>query len=262
MKKLKLSTFLDGAFIFSLSFFVSYALLKGIIKGIMLTALLSIALSCALTFLFCYFLDKKQNQKDVLLKDKKEFENFLKTLYFYSDSEAGKLVKNYYTSIDIKGVSKNGYLALEEVNSWVFFSFTPEKTRLNAVLNAYKKTPKGVSLIFISNDYDSQVYEFFSGFERVKLYNGKEFYLSLKEKNLLPELKTDIKKPRAKLLFKEIFIRENSKKFFIWGATFTLFSTVTYFKWFYLILGGIFLGISAYLRFFKNFKQTKKAELL
>jgi hypothetical protein len=72
MKKLKLSTFFDGIFIFFLSFFVFYALLKGIVKSIILTTFLSILFSSSATFLFALISEKVLGKKDVELKDKNE----------------------------------------------------------------------------------------------------------------------------------------------------------------------------------------------
>lgn len=261
MKKLRLSTFFDGIFVFLLSFFVFYSLLKGGVRKISVTLILSVTISSVITFLFCYFLERYFEKKDVLLSDKKRYDEFLKYLYFSSDKEVLSLIKNYYQKSTYKAIIKSGSVFVEEKNFMVFYSFTPKKTDANTILSSYKKTPKAVNLVFIANDYEDSVFNFFKGFGRIKLYTAKDLYLELLERNLLPSLDILPKKKKVKIPLKMVFRRENSKKFFMWGAVFLLFSTVTYYRWFYLILGGIFLTISSYLRFFKNFSQTQKADL-
>ncbi len=261
MKKLRLSTFFDGIFVFFLSFFIFYSLLKGGIEKISVTLILSVIISSSITFLFCYFLEKHFERKDVLLSDKKHYDEFLKYLYFSSDKEILSLIKNYYQKSTYKAVIKSGGVYIEEKNFIVFYSFTPKKTDVQTILSAYKKTPKSVNTVFIANEFEDSVFSFFSGFGRIKLYTAKDLYLSLLEYKLLPSLDLLPKKKKVKFPLKTVFRRENSKKFFIWGAVFLLFSTVTYYRWFYLILGGIFLTISSYLRFFKNFEQKQKAGL-
>ncbi len=261
MKKLKLSTFFDGIFIFLLSFVLFYALLKGGIKKIFPTLIVSALLSSVITFLFCFFMEKRFSKKDVLLIEKKRYDNFLKTLYLSSDKEISSLIKNFYLKSSDKVVIKGGGVFIEDKNLYVFYSFTPEKVSIEKVLLAYKKTPKGFKTIFIGSDYDDKVLEFFSSFDRVKLYTAKDLYLRLSEEKLLPDLTVQAKKKTFINPFKNAFKRENSKKFFIWGTVFLLFSTVTYYKWFYLILGVVFLTISSYLRFFKTFSKSQKADL-
>ncbi|MBE5744379.1 MAG: hypothetical protein E7358_06715 [Clostridiales bacterium] len=249
MKKLKLSTFFDGIFIFFLSFFVFYALLKGVVKSIILTTFLSILFSSSATFLFALISEKVLGKKDVELKDKNEFETFINSLFFAEQKNIKKLIKAYYEKKNFEVLDKKDYLLLENENACVFFEFTPEKTKESSILNAYKKTPKGYKTIFISNGYDLSVKDFFIGFDRVSLYNGKDLYLSLKEENLIDvSIKNQPKK--LKINFKQILRRENSKKFLLWGAVLLLFSTLTFYKWFYLITGSLFLILSLITRFF------------
>ncbi|MBQ3234647.1 MAG: magnesium transporter [Clostridia bacterium] len=263
MRKLRLSTFFDGIFVFLLSFFLAYALIKGGIKKIAPTVILSVIISAVITFAFCLIMEKRGLNRDVLLKDKQEYDRFLRFLYFCSDGEILRLIKAYYSALDLKSVIKGKGVLIEENKSLTFFSFTPEKTDLKTILSAYKKTPKGYATHFIASEYDGSVYEFFKTFEKVKLFNGKDFYLCLKEHGLIPEKVYEIQtKKKVKIPLKQVFKRENSKRFFAFGAIFLLFSTITYYKWFYLILGTAFLIISCYLRFFKGFSKKEKAELL
>ncbi|MBO7213934.1 MAG: hypothetical protein J6V66_00400 [Clostridia bacterium] len=262
MKKLKLSTVFDGAFVFFISFFILYAMLKGLLVKIFLTMIVSTILSGFITFLFCVLMEKKISKKDILLKDKKDYDNFLKTLYFYSNSEVLKVIKSYYNNLGYKGIIKGNAYVIDEKKLYINFTFTPEKVALKTILSAYKKTPKGYDTVFIANEYDTYALEFFKGYEKVKLFSAKDFYLRLKEKELLPKRDLEeVKKVKIKYNFKSVFKRENSKKFLTWGIVFLLFSTVTFYKWFYAGIGVVFLIISSYLRFFKNFEQKENAEL-
>ncbi len=256
MKKLKLSTFFDGIFIFIISFFMFYALIKGSVKSIALTTFLSILFSSTITFLFALISEKVLSKKDVEIKDKKEFEIFINSLFFAERKNVKKLIKAYYEKKNFTVMDKKDYLSIENENVAVFFEFTPEKIKESAIINAYKKTPKGYKTVFISNDYDLSVRDFFIKFDRVTLYNGKDFYLALKEEKLLDiPVKNEPKK--FKIPFKQILKRENSKKFLLWGSCLLVFSTLTFYKWLYLTLGTIFLMLSLITRFFTTPKVSE-----
>lgn len=261
MKKIKLSTFLDGIFIFFLSFFIFYSLIKGGVRKISTASLVSAIFSSIITFLFCYLSEKFFAKKDVSLLEKNRYDAFCRMLYFSSDKEVLSLIKDYYLKKELKGVIKSGGYFIEE-KLFVFYSFTPENVSFDKVISAYKKTPKGLSTVFLASGYDGACLEFFAPFEKVKLYTIKDFYLCLKEEDLLPEIELPYKKRKLKNPFKGVLKRENSKKFFLWGAVFTVFSTVTFYKWLYLFIGVIFLFISCYLRFFKTFSEKQKTELI
>lgn len=260
MKKLKLSTFFDGIFIFILSFFIFYALLKGAVKSIFLTTFLSVLFSSVITFLFALISEKVLDKKDVRLKDKNEFEIFINSLYFAERKNVKKLIKAYYEKKNLSVVDKKDYLELESESACVFFEFTPEKTKESSIINAYKKTPKGYKTVFISSDYDLSIKDFFINFDRITLYNGKDFYLALKEEKLLNiEVKTPPKK--LKIPFKQILKRENSKKFLLWGSVLLLFSTLAFYKWLYIFLGTVFLILSIITRFFTSPKPIESKHL-
>ncbi len=260
MKKLKLSTFFDGIFIFILSFFIFYALLKGVAKSIALTTFLSVLFSAVITFLFALISERVLDKKDVLLKDKKEFEIFINSLYFAERKNIKKLIKAYYEKKKLTVIDKKDYLELEGENVCVFFEFSPEKTKESAIINAYKKTPKGYKTVFISNGYDLSVKDFFINFDRITLYNGKDFYLALKEENLL-SVEVKVAPKKLKIPFKQILKRENSKKFLLWGSVLLLFSTLAFYKWLYVFLGTVFLILSIITRFFTTPKPIENKRL-
>ncbi len=260
MKKLKLSTFFDGIFIFILSFFIFYALLKGLVKSIALTTFLSVIFSSTATFLFALISEKLLDKKDVKIRDKKEFETFINSLYFAERKNIKKLIKAYYEKKNFSVTDKKDYLSIDNESVAVFFEFKPEKIKESAIINAYKKTPKGYKTVFISNGYDLSIKDFFINFDRVTLYNGKDFYLALKEENLL-DVSINEEKRKLKIPFKQILRRENSKKFLLWGAVLLVFSTLAFYKWLYLTIGTIFLILSLVTRFFTSPKPTENKYL-
>ena len=260
MKKLKLSTFFDGIFIFILAFFVFYALLKGVAKSVVITTFLSVIFSSTITFLFALISERVLDKRDVKLKDKKEFEIFINSLYFAEHKSVKKLIKAYYEKKGILSVDKKEYLLLEQSQIAVFYEFKPEKIKESTIINAYKKTPKGYKTVFIASDYDLSVRDFFINFDRVTLYNGKDFYLALKEENLLDVTVKDQPK-KLKIPLKQILRRENSKKFLLWGSVLLVFSTLAYYKWLYLTTGTVFLLLSLFTRFYCKPKPVENKYL-
>ena len=103
--------------------------------------------------------------------------------------------------------------------------------------------------MFISNDYNLSIKDFFANFDRVTLYNGKDFYLALKEENLI-DVPLEESPKKIKIRLNQILKRENSKKFLLWGSVLLVFSTLAFYKWLYLVVGTIFLMLSLITRFF------------
>lgn len=256
MLKPKLSFFIDGVFIFFITFFISYAFSKPIIKSIALTTSSAIFFSSIVTVTIILLLQKLEGKRTLSKTDQVNFELFLNYLYLQDDKTVKDLIfKHYSTLYNHVEITENGVL-IKDKNAKIFFDFTPEKTPLKTIINAYKNTPKNYVTVFISKELDDNAVKFFSGMEkRVVLYSSKDFYVSLKSSNNLPKL--SISPNKKQNIFKLIVSslkRENAKKFLIWGGVLTIISTFTFYGYLYLFLGISFLIIATVLRFF-----TKKS---
>ncbi len=250
MNKLKLSTVGDGIFIYLVCFFISYAFIKSKVVSIASATILSSMISAILTFAFIYYLSKKDRLKSNIANKNQLLKAFNTHLYLLPDKEIVKLISNYLIKIGVAFEVKNSNFYFYR-KTILQFHFTPDKTTLSTCINFYKKTPKNYNLVILSCEYDDSVKEFFSDFERIKLYTSNDLYTALENENLLPTLQLPKKDKLTLNSLIGVFLqRKNVKKFFLWGVLLMLFSTVTYYKLFYLILGTSFLLLSAYLKFF------------
>lgn len=251
MRKLKLSIALDGLFIFSISFFIFYALIKPKIISVWSATGVSVILSAITCFLFMLFLYNKQKLKGEK-EDKTVMVNaFNKHLYLLKNSKIIKLISTYLDSANYKFEVKNNAFYFKDNKVVLYYNFTPDELSLTKAIELYKSTPKNYKTIVLASSYDKKVKEFFKGFIDVSFYETSELYSSLESSNLLPPLSIDKKeKITFNKLISHFLQRKNVKKFFLYGALLLLFSTITYYKFFYLIIGTTFLITATYLKFF------------
>lgn len=255
MRKLKLSIALDGLFVFGISFFIFYAIVKPKILSVFTATGVSVVLSALVSFLFMLVISHKQKLKG----DKEDRLNMIDALnnylYLLKDSEIIKLISSYLDTINQAFEVKKSAFYFKENKSVLYFNFSPDELSLTNALEFYKKTPKSYKLVILASNYDKKVLEFFADFKEVSLYKTSDLYIALEEKNLLPKLTV---KNRQKITFNKLIAhflqRKNVKKFFIYGALLLLFSTVTYYKFFYVFVGTLFLITATYLKFFANEK--------
>ena len=253
MHKLKLKTAIDGLFIFFATFFIYYSIIKSRLQSVISTATISATLSSLTTLLFMiflYFWDEKKGEKAGEIEKLNAFNEYL---YFLRDDELKTLLYKLFKKMKIDCEKKTNAFIFKEKNAILFCNFSPEKTSINTILKFYKNANRNCDLYFLACDYSSDVFPFFSNFEKIKLHYTKDLLTLLNKYNLTPTLdEKKITKIKLKTLIKSIFRRENTKKFFIWGVVFSLFSTITYYKFFYALLGATFLITALYLKFFKS----------
>ncbi len=251
MNKLKLSTALDGLFIFGISFFIFYALIKQKIYSVYSATILSVILSMIISFFFIVVISYKNRKKTDIELENKKIQAFKEYLYFLQNDKIIKLISSYLDNAQKEYEVKNNAFYLKNEKTVLFYTFSPDLTTLTTCINFYKQTPKNYKTAILSSNYDVKVKEFSPLFEKVQLYSANDFYNGLKEKNLLPDFEIPNKqKINFTKLLSSILVKRNVKKFFLWGAVLTLFSTITYYKLFYALIGTIFLLIAVYLKFF------------
>ncbi len=251
MRKLKLSIALDGLFIFSISFFIFYALVKPKIISVWSATGVSVILSAITCFLFMLFLYNKQKLKGYK-EDKIVMVNaFNKHLYLLKNSEIIKLLSTYLDNAKHKFEVNDNAFYFKDNKVVLYYNFTPDELSLTKAVELYKSTPKNYKTVIVASSYDKKVKEFFNGFIDVSFYETSDLYSSLESSNLLPPLSIEKKeKITFNKLISHFLQRKNVKKFFLYGALLLLFSTIAYYKFFYLIIGTTFLITATYLKFF------------
>ena len=253
MKKFNLSVFIDGFFIFFTTFFLLYSILKPFIKSILGCLAVTVLLSVIITIVFMAFIDKQREIKGFKIYSEETFKCFLKFLYLADKSEILTVIKNYFERQNKSFIEYKSYFLVDD-KSAVFCNFNYDKTSAVKVIEYYKKTPKHLTLTVVSCSYEEGLSETLLSFKiKAYLITAKEVFCFLEKENLLPNLdESRVKKEKFKIDFKKVLKREHAKKFLLWGAIFTAFSWITYFKHFYLLLGCVFLITAVYLRFFSK----------
>ena len=251
MNKLKFSIAFDGLFIFGISFFIFYALVKQKIYSVWSATLLSAFLSALVALFYIIIASYKQRKKVDIEQDNQNFQAFKRYLYFLQTDKIIKLISDYLDKTGKPYEVKKSAFCFKKEKTVLFYDFTPDLTTLTTCIEFYKKTPKSYKTAILSCGYDDKVKEFFAPFEKVQLYLANDLYTSLKLHDLLPNIELPKKqKFEFNKLIARFLRKENVKKFFLWGAVLTLFSTITYYKVFYALLGTAFLLIAVYLKFF------------
>ena len=253
MKKFSLSVIIDGFFIFFTSFFLLYSLLKPFIKSILGCLAVTVIISIIITVLFMAFLDKQKEIKGVKIICEENYECFLKFLYLADKKDIVSVIKNYYEKQNETFTQTKQYFLVDDKTA-VFYNFNYNETTIDKIIEYYKKTPKSLTLTVIARHYENGVTKTLQNLKiKANLITSKEVFSFLEKENLLPTLDAyKVKKEKIKINLKGFLKRENAKKFLLWGIVFTAFSWITYFKYFYLLLGSIFLITSIYLRFFSK----------
>lgn len=253
MNKLKLSIALDGAFIFGISFFIYYAIVKQNIYSIISATIFSVTLSSLTAFLFILISSYKNRKKVDTAIENEKVTAFSNRLYLLKDSEVVLLISSYLNKVGKPYEVKKSAFYFKDKKVALYFDFTPDKTTLSTAIRFYKQTPKGYKTAILCCEYNAGVKEFFSEIDSVSIYTAYDLYSALNSEKLLPDYPVKEKKAfSVNKLIGRFLRRENVKKFFLWGAVLTLFSTVTYYKFFYAFLGTVFLLIAVYLKFFKT----------
>ncbi len=255
MKSIKLSIIVNTFFIFIATLFFSYALLfyngKGFTLSILLSALFAIILSSAYVIIALY--------KGELLESKFSLDNILLSFNYYlflkSNLEILNLLKEYYSFKKIPATVYSDHLVLQKSNVNIYALIKPEEITLTEIIDLSKTITKN-KIVIIGVDFSCDVIKMIQKLNLdIALIKTRELYFSLKEVNLLPELKIyEIKKQKTDLksVFYKIYSKNNAKKFLITGIILTITSLFTFYPIYYLVFGAILMITSILLRLKKE----------
>ncbi|MBO5851949.1 MAG: hypothetical protein J6R29_06420 [Clostridia bacterium] len=263
MKKIKFYLLADGFFIFFALFFVFYAIIKYNGATFTLSLILSSLISVLLTCAFLFFTIIKNDKITSIYKEKELKKALSNYLAFLDKEEVLNLFLNYYLAIKTDAKIESDKIILPKLKTYVFPIFTVEKITTKEVINAYKQTKKGYKAKILYNEATSEVLSFCLDLElRIELFDINSVYFALKNQNLLPELKIK-EKSKIKILplFKNLFKKQKAGKFLLFGIFLLLFSTITFFPLYYIIVGSALIIISIILKFFAPFESEKSTKL-
>lgn len=263
MSKIKFYLIADGFFIFFALFFTLYALLKygglQFVNALILSSALSALLTCGFLVLSIIRNDNKTNAKIV-----KELKKSLSHhLAFLDESEVLNLFLSYYQAFFSNAKIDGNKIMLTKIKTCVFPIFTLEKITTKEVISAYKQTKKGYKTRILFSSATSEVYSLYKTLQlRIELFDINCVYSALKKQNLLPNLSiNDREKIKILPIIKNLFKKQKAGKFLLFGIFTLLFSTVTFFPLYYIIVGCFLIVVAIILKFFAPFDSPKNVEL-
>lgn len=241
---------LDGLFVFIGGFILSFCVLYYLIPY-PYSIIVSLSLSGLLLVLALKILNSKQNKTNLFRKDKKLYTDTIIRLNLMDEQKLIELFQNAVCpNATIKPLSR-GFLC-EQTDTAYLISFGFNKVKKSDVVRAFN-LPNAKKAVFFAENFEKEVIDFASRFNgKITLYDGKDCFNFLKEKELLPtEDFSQYYSQNAKPIFKkQILDKKNAKKFLLFGVVFSFFSFLVPYKLYYLICGGLMISFSLYLKLF------------
>ena len=251
MKNFKLSISNDLFFSFIAIFCVFYAIfIKNGLK-FYISAILSAMLSLVFSFVLAIVFIKIFNKKTLLSFNEKEKVSLTNYLTFLPRKKLLEFLMSAFKNDGLFLEIFNNGLLCKDKKVFIYPIFNGGDTTKQNVVNAYLKKEDN-RLVIISGSYESKVTEISSIVTDITFYDINDLYITLKNINAMPKIDTPIinKKKRLITTLKGLFNKKHAKILFISGIVTLLFSTLTYFKSYYIIVGSVFLVLSAVCKFF------------
>ena len=259
MNKIKFYLIIDSGFIFFALFFILYAIFK--YNGLTFTPALLLAcfLSALLTCLYVCFQIFKSNKITNKNLEKELKTELTLTLAIMEQSKVLELFLQYYKALDSTAFIDGKKIVLEALKCYAFPIFTVEKLTTIEVIKAYKQTKKGYKTKVLYSTATSEVSLLNLDIE---LYDITAVYTALKNRELLPKLNVK-KAQKVKILpiLKNLFKKQKAGKFLLFGVLTLLFSTITFFPLYYIIIGSSLIVIALVLKFFAPFEKPQNIGL-
>ncbi len=189
----------------------------------------------ALAFLY---ISGKQKKKLLLSEDEKKKNSLLLHLSLSPESEAEELIKKLYGAEKTDRRPENGDSVF-----FPYFRLAPLSEDDVAKVVKFKTDKRKVILCNRLCEGAKSLADAFL----IETVTADEFYLKVKENDLLPEkfVYEEKKKPNGLRRIKARFKRKLFRPLFISGLSLMLFSFITSFAIYYIVVGGILLILSA-----------------
>lgn len=249
--KNKLSFFLDLIFIAVAVFILSVVLFNYFIPY---PFSITYSICVCLTILLIFYKKSKRKYSAVKLKrsEEKECLELMNDLTFYTKAQQNTLLEKALAKHELNFEKRQGNIYLKECKALIFCQFGVTPVGKKEIIKAFNLIKKDETAYIIGESFSKDVEDFALRFNgKIILANGNSFYKYLKEKDCLPKPKySHLQTPKKKGSFKNLLLKQNSKKFFLFGGMFLIISYFSPFKLYYLLFGCAFLVHSILLRLF------------
>lgn len=152
----------------------------------------------------------------------------------------------------------SNYFFNKNTNTFHFVKYGFYKVTKTDIVIAFNYLENTQIAYIYSEKFEQEIIDFAKRFNnKIILVDGKETFLILKNKNLLPtfDFEEVFNKKQKPAFLKEILKKKNAKRFFLFGVMFIAFSFFVPIKIYYLLCGSIMI---AFALFNKLFGKDKK----
>lgn len=248
MKKFVFSVYSDTVFIAAVSFMLSFALFRFYLRSFAEALAFAILTALALSVLAFLHMRRRSDKKLLKISDEKEIAKL--AFHLAMDTEennAERLLSAIFTGTD--KAQKTDYSIVTDEEEY-FFSFRLEPVRADEIATIVRRAGERKKILMCA-DVTSEAEKLAAAFG-IRIMRAADVYLLLKETDNLPEkyILAEKMKTGWKEKVKFRFQRRMYKGYLLAGCALLVFSLFTFFPVYYLVTGGILLGIAVFVRFF------------
>ncbi len=214
--------------------------------------ILAITLSLLLSLLFYKTFYNKYKKNYTKNTQSREIKNLVLKLSLMKKKEQIKFFEDLFSSINVKFKTQNEQIYLTEHGFVIFLAFNFDGLNKSKILKSFNLlTSDEIGVIFtgeICNDVRNFA-ENFAG--KIKLVSSVEIYELCKRANLFPtnDICFFVEKEK-KWDFSSLLNKKRAKKYFFFGIIFMLYSFIVPIKFYYVLIGSLFLIFSLAVKLF------------
>ncbi len=256
MSKFKISYISDCIFVFFLSFILFYAPLSYLLKR-RAPSLVAAFFGAVIALTVFVFVSRKKTGALAVKKSEEEEYMRCKNAFLLSDDKIVEqtMLRFLKKTKNQAQATKHGF-ALPD-NTRAFYKFSSRPIGADEIIEAYKFSPKGCSIIFYAVSFDERAGDFAKNLGmRVTLVDFPSLFPLLKEYDcmLLPpdgDIAEPIeRKPKFSAIFISAFDRKKAKTFAFYGALTLILGRFVTFKIYYTVVGCLLLLFAVVLIIF------------
>ncbi|MBR2385137.1 MAG: hypothetical protein IKA99_05990 [Clostridia bacterium] len=194
---------------------------------------------------------KKKGKLDVKREDEENFLKCVNALCFANSED-----NTHRIFLTLERLGKKPFLTEDGIlcgTDFFFVNFSYDKITIGNIVEAYKKTPQGKRLVYLSVDFSDEAKSFADGFNsRIALIPLSDFFALLQKTSTLPEggMLPKTKKLGFINLIKATFSKTKAKSLAFYGSILLIMSRFVFFPIWYIITGSIFLIYAITVKFF------------
>ena len=257
--KYRLPVILDTLFVFVCGLTIGFAALRYNRLTAALSLLVASLIAASLAALFYFLSGKRSASKLLKSEDSKRAEEIMRHFAVTKECKTVDFFMDLFKALGHTCENKGKFIALTDIDTDVFFSFSFEPLGVSEILSVYRNYGGEHKTVIFTAQKNPSVDKYMPSLINLEIVTCGEIYSYMKKAQLFPEIdkvKTSTQK-KYKIFFKNILAREKSKKFAFFGFSMLFFSLIVPFPLYYLIMGSLLLIVAFSCRIFGSKKESR-----